>query len=165
MRRSARAARQIEPGEGHFDAERGDVHDSAEAACRHGIKYFLNEFDRRDHIHDHPVQHRFAVEFAKVSQRRAGVIVDQDIRGGTGFEQRRLAGGGGHVGRHRYDLDACRGANLRGGLLQARAIAAVDDQRHACLGQRVCTAAAQSLTRCADDGAGPRIPKSIMPSL
>ena len=72
----------------------------------------------------------------KLRQRRSAVVVDQDIGCRTGLEQCRLAFGGGDVGEHRRHGNVPGLADFRGGLLEQRLIASVDDERHPGFGQR-----------------------------
>jgi hypothetical protein len=85
------SARQIESGQGHFDADGGDVHDPPESAARHGVDDLLNEFDGRHHVHRHAGEHRLPIQFAKIAERRTAVIVDQYVGGRARRQQRLLA--------------------------------------------------------------------------
>ena len=89
------------------------------------------------------------------SSRKVGnvaVVVDENIGCGAGGEQGGLAFGAGDVGDHGLDGDAGGLANLRGGVLEQGAIAAVDDQRYAGFGECAGAGFAESLARCAYDG-------------
>jgi hypothetical protein len=147
----ARAGRQIEAEQRHFHRARGDVDDAAEFFGDHRIDRLLDQLDRHDHVGDDAVDHLLPVEFAEVAERRAGIVVDQNVRLGTGLEQRLLTLRRSDVGGDRDDLGAGRLAEFGGGGGEALAVAAVDHDLAAGLGERLGAGAAEPAARCADD--------------
>jgi hypothetical protein len=80
------------------------------------------------HVHGHAGEQGLAIQLAKISERRAAVIVDEYVGSRAGRQQRGLALGRGDVGGHRSDADARGAANVFGGLIEQCAVAPVDDQ-------------------------------------
>ena len=91
------------------------------------------------------------VELAEVAKRRAGIVVDENIRLGTGFEQRLLPVGGRDVGRDRDNFGAGSVAEFGRGSGKPFAIAAIDDDLAAGFSQRFGAGAAEAAARSADD--------------
>src|ERR1700690_1654909 len=50
------------------------------------ITYLLNELDGCHHVHGHPVEHGLAGQLAKITHRRSAVVIDENVRSGTGGE-------------------------------------------------------------------------------
>ena len=91
------------------------------------------------------------VEFAEVAKRRAGIVVDQNIRLGTGVEQRILSVGGRDVGGDRDDFGAGSVTEFGCGGGKPFAIAAINDDIATGFSQRFGTGAAEPAARSADD--------------
>ena len=104
----------------------------------------MNKLNRHDHVGDDAVDHFLPVEVAEVAKRRAGIVVNQNVRLGTGVEQRLLSLGGGDVGRDRDNLGTGRLAQLGGRRVEMRAIAAVDHDLAAGFRQRSGAGAAKA---------------------
>ena len=117
----------------------------------HRVDRLLDQLDRHDHVGDDAVDHLLPVELAEIAERRAGIVVDQDVGLGAGGEQRLLAFGRGDVRRDRRDLGAGRLAQFLGGGGEALLVAAVDHDLAAGLGQAVRAGAAEPAARRADD--------------
>ncbi len=122
----ARPGGQIKPDEGRLDRSRRDVDDAAELFGDHGIDRFFDDLDRHHHIGDDAVEHLLAREFAEITKRRTGIVVDQDVGLGAGCEQGVLPFGGGHIRSDRRDLRAGGVADFSGRCLHLVTIAAVD---------------------------------------
>ncbi len=141
--RPARAALdRVQTCDGHLDADGRDIDDSPEAAGHHGVNDFLDEFDGRHHVHGDAGKHGLPIQFAKIPERRAAVVVDQNIGRRAGCQQRLLALRGGDIGDHRRDRRPRGSPDFLGALLEQRAVAAIDHQRDAGLGQRAGAARA-----------------------
>ena len=98
---------------------------------------FLDQLDRHHHVGDDAVDHLLPVELAEIAERRAGIVVHQDVGLRAGGEQRGLAVRRRDVGHHRDDLGAGRLARVRPRVpLRVLAVAAVDHDLAAGLRQR-----------------------------
>src|SRR6202034_1422107 len=94
--------------------------------------------------------HFLPVELAEIAEWRPGIVVDQNVRLGTGGEQGSLAVGRGDVGDNRDHLGA--GLLERGGRRgELRLVAAVDDHLATGLGQGLGAGKTQPAARSADD--------------
>ena len=82
------AGRDVEPGDRRAHRPRGDVDDPAEPPLRHSRQKRLNERDRRQHVGFHAGQDVLAGDRAERLERRAAVVVDEDIGVGAGGDQR-----------------------------------------------------------------------------
>ena len=100
----ARARRQIEAGDRCFHRTGGDVDDAAELALRHRVDHLLYELDCHHHVGGDAVEDLLARQFAEIAQRRAAIVVDQDVGLRAGGEQRLLALRCGDVGGDGDDL-------------------------------------------------------------
>ena len=92
-----------------------------------------------------------ARELAKIAERRAPVVVHENVRLRASAEQRRLARGRGDVAGDRGHLGAGRLPHFGGGGIEALAVAPVDDDVAARLRQREGTRAAEPAARGTDD--------------
>jgi hypothetical protein len=119
----------------------------------------LDELDGHDHVADDAVDHLAAVELAEVAERRAGIVIHQDVRLGAGGEQRLLAIGRSDIRGNGSDLGAGRLAQLVGGGGKAIFVEAVDHHLAAGLGQAVGAGATEPAARCAHDRLAARNPK------
>ena len=68
------------PAERHLHRARRDVDDAAELLRLHRVDHLLDQLDRDDHVADHAVDHLLPVELAEIAERRAGIVVHQDVR-------------------------------------------------------------------------------------
>src|SRR5690606_10346981 len=80
-RRQARAGPggEVEAGQPGQHRVRGDVDDPAETTVRHRADDPLDQLDRRHHVLNHTVDHRFTVQLAEIAEGWAGIVVDEDI--------------------------------------------------------------------------------------
>ena len=85
------AARQIEPGERHLHRAGGDVDDAPEAPLDHAVDDPLHQLDRRRHVGDDAGEQRVAIDRAEVAERRAAIVVDEDVDLRHGADQGVLA--------------------------------------------------------------------------
>ena len=125
----------------------------------HRVDRLLDELDGHDHVADDAVDHLLPVELAEIAERRAGIVIDQNIGLRAGGEQRLLAFRRGDIGHHRRDLGAGRLAQFLGGGGEAILVEAVDHDLAAGLGQAVGAGAAEPAARRANDRLAARNPK------
>ena len=89
------------PASGAFTAPEVMLTMRPKRALRHRVDHLLDQFDRHHHVGGDAVEHLLARQFAEIAQRRAGIVVDQDVGLRAGGEQRLLALRRGDVGGHR----------------------------------------------------------------
>ena len=97
----ARPGGEVKARERHLHRARGDVDDAAELPAHHRVDHFLRQLDGHHHVGDDAVDHHLPRELAEIPERRAGVVVHQDVGLRTGREQRRLTLRSGDVRRRR----------------------------------------------------------------
>ena len=147
----AGAGRQVEPGNRGEDRIRGDVDDPSEAARRHAVDHGFDQFERRDHVLDDAGDDLLAVEFAEAATRRAAVVVDEDVRLRAGGEERGLPLRRAHIGGDGVNRDLETTGDLLSGAVQRGAVASIDDDVAAGLGERKRAPASETAARRADD--------------
>ena len=142
---------EVKAGEWHLHRARRDVDDAAELLAHHRVDHFLRQLDGHHHVGDDAVDHHLPCELAEIPERRARVVVHQDVGLRTGREQRRLTLRGRDVGLHGNDGGPGRLSQFAGGRFERLAVAAVDHDLAAGLRQRHRAAAPEAAARCADD--------------
>jgi hypothetical protein len=103
------------------------------------------------HVGDDPVEH-LLTGCRKSTHRRAGIIVDQDVRLRAGGEQRLLAIGSRNVGDNRDDFGAGDARKFGGSGLQLPGVTPVDHHLATGFCQCACTGLSKTTARCTDDG-------------
>ena len=148
----ARARRQVEAGERHLHRAGRDVDDAAEFALAHRADHLLDQLDRDDHIGDDAVDHGLPSQVAEILERRAGIVVHQDVGCGAGGKQRLLPVRRSDIGGDRDHLGAGRFGDFGGGGLEPRGVAAVDHHLAAGFGEPEGAGLAEPAARRANDG-------------
>ena len=110
-----------------------------------------DQLDRRHHVLDDAGDDLLAVELAEAAPRRAAIVVDEDVRVGTGGEQLGLHFRRAHVADHRRHGDAEAVGDVGRGQVERGRVAAVEDEIDAVLGERDGAAATEPAARRADD--------------
>jgi hypothetical protein len=96
----------------------------------------LDELNRGHHVLHHAVDDGVTVERAEILQRRAAIIVDQNVGVRAGGQESILNGGIRNIARHFMDGRSCRIPNLACGCVQKIDVTSVNRDLAASLGQR-----------------------------